>query len=82
MFDLGLPELLDDGGVTLIEWGDAIVPVAARGLPRGAARRSATDDDERTIELRAVGPSWSARTSALGRALAERVAPMRGAAGC
>jgi tRNA A37 threonylcarbamoyladenosine biosynthesis protein TsaE len=25
--DLGLSELLDDGGVVLIEWGDAILPV-------------------------------------------------------
>ena len=25
--DLGLPEMLDDGGVVLIEWGDAILPV-------------------------------------------------------
>lgn len=26
VFDVGLPELLDEGGVTLIEWGDVIVP--------------------------------------------------------
>ena len=25
--DLGLPEMLDEGGVVLIEWGDAILPV-------------------------------------------------------
>ncbi|CAN5211268.1 hypothetical protein BH18ACT4_BH18ACT4_14880 [soil metagenome] len=26
VFDMGLPELLDEGAVTLIEWGDAIIP--------------------------------------------------------
>ena len=35
--DLGLAEVLDAGGVTLVEWGDAILRGAARRLPRGAA---------------------------------------------
>ncbi len=36
--DLGLAEMLDEGGVTLIEWGDAIVPALPGRLPRGAVR--------------------------------------------
>ena len=44
VLDLGLPEMLDDGGVTLIEWGDVIVAVAARRLP---ARCGSTFGDGR-----------------------------------
>jgi tRNA threonylcarbamoyladenosine biosynthesis protein TsaE len=81
VYDIGLPEVLDDGGVTLIEWGDAIMP----SLPADFLEVRLTfgaEDDERTIVVRAVGRSWSARTNALGRGLAEWVVPMRGAAGC
>ena len=56
---------------TLIEWGDAIAAGAARRLPRGPPRASATGDDDRAIELRRVGAGWSAR----GRALGRRAAP-------
>ena len=81
VFDIGLPEVLDDGGVTIIEWGDAILPA----LPADFLEVRMTfgkDDDQRTIALRAVGPKWTARGNALGRALAEWEAPMTGASGC
>jgi tRNA threonylcarbamoyladenosine biosynthesis protein TsaE len=81
VFDIGLPEVLDDGGVTLIEWGDAILP----SLPADFLEVRLTfgdDDDSRTILVRAVGPGWSARNVALGRALAEWSPPVSGAAGC
>lgn len=68
--ELGLAELLDDGGVVLIEWGDAILPV----LPTDYLEVRLTfgaDDDERHLALQRVGPSWSAR----GRAVAAAVAP-------
>ena len=69
VFDVGLPELLDEGAVTLIEWGDAIAPALPSDylevrLAYGAG------DDERTIELKVVGASWSARQRAVGQALA------------
>jgi tRNA threonylcarbamoyladenosine biosynthesis protein TsaE len=69
VFDVGLPELLDEGAVTLIEWGDAIAPALPSDylevrLAYGAG------DDERVIELKAVGPSWSARQRAVTQALA------------
>ena len=69
VFDVGLPELLDEGAVTLIEWGDAIAPA----LPADylEVRLAYGDgDDERVIELKAVGLSWSARQRALTQALA------------
>jgi tRNA threonylcarbamoyladenosine biosynthesis protein TsaE len=68
VFDVGLPEVLDEGGVTIIEWGDAIAPV----LPADFLEvriAFGDDDDDRTIELNPVGPAWSARTRALGQAL-------------
>ena len=66
--DLDLPELLDGDSVTLIEWGDAIVPV----LPADYLEVRLTfgaEDDDRMIELRAVGPRWSARERDLQQAL-------------
>ena len=62
--DLGLPELVDDRAVTLVEWGDAI----AGALPGGylEVRLQLGDGpDDRTIEFRTVGPEWRARAGSL-----------------
>jgi tRNA threonylcarbamoyladenosine biosynthesis protein TsaE len=72
---LGLAELLDDGGVVLIEWGDAILPA----LPSDFLEVRLTfgpGDDDRHIALRTAGPSWSGRSRALAKAL-EPYAPAR-----
>ena len=61
--DLAIPELLEQG-VTLIEWGQMILPV----LPTERLEVSITfgdGDDDRRIELRAVGESWVGRSDAL-----------------
>lgn len=58
--DLGLSELLDDDSVTVIEWGDTIVAA----LPRDFLEISITfgdGDEDRRLELRAIGPSWVSR---------------------
>jgi tRNA threonylcarbamoyladenosine biosynthesis protein TsaE len=68
VFDVGLPELLDDGGVTVIEWGDAIAPTLPADFLE-VRLRFGDGDDDRIIEVQAVGPRWSARTRALGQAL-------------
>ena len=98
--DLGLSELLDDGSVTVIEWGDRIAPAlphdylevhlrfdvpdgpaptgessapatgAAVEAAAGAAAGSAEVFERRIVELRPIGPRWSARVRALGAALA------------
>jgi tRNA threonylcarbamoyladenosine biosynthesis protein TsaE len=66
--DLGLHELIDGDGVTLIEWGDAIAPVL--GVDFLEVRLElGRDDDERSIELTPSG-RWAARTRALGEAVA------------
>jgi tRNA threonylcarbamoyladenosine biosynthesis protein TsaE len=69
VFDIGLPEMLDEGGVTLIEWGDAIIP--ARPADFLEIRLTFGEgDDERQLVIEAVGPSWSSRSRALAQALA------------
>ena len=67
--DLGLPEMLDDGGVVLIEWGDEILPVLPNDLLEVRLTLGEGDDD-RTIAVHPVGPRWTARSRALGEALA------------
>ena len=67
--DLGLAEMLDEGGVVLIEWGDAILPVLPHDLLE--VRLTFGDgDDDRGVALRPVGPGWSARQAALAGAVA------------
>ena len=68
VFDVGLPEILDEGGVTVIEWGDVIAPA----LPSDYLElrlRFGEGDDDRIIEVAAVGPRWNARARALTQAL-------------
>jgi tRNA threonylcarbamoyladenosine biosynthesis protein TsaE len=66
--DLGLAEMLDDGGVTLVEWGDVIVPALPADYLEVRFEFGAADDD-REMELVAVGPRWSARSRAIATAL-------------
>jgi tRNA threonylcarbamoyladenosine biosynthesis protein TsaE len=66
--DLGLAELLDSDGVTLVEWGDAIVAA----LPPDYLEvriQFGDESEERFVELAPVGQSWSARQRAIGDAL-------------
>ena len=62
--DLDLAEMLDDGGVALVEWGDVIAPMLPADyldvrIELGDAH------DERRFTVRAVGPRWSRRAAAL-----------------
>ena len=68
VLDLGLGEMLDDGGVTLIEWGDTIIPAVPADYLEIQLRIGEGDDD-RVLEFQLVGPRWSARTRALTTAL-------------
>ena len=78
--DLGLGELVEDGGVALVEWGDAAEPVLGDGCPvRAAGRRPRTTTSRAvTITLgRAGAPGPIAGTGLAGRARR----PWRGDAG-
>ncbi len=68
MQDIGVPELLDSGGVLVIEWGDAIA--AAMPADYLEVRFSYGDgDDDRDLEFRCVGSRWSARERILTESL-------------
>jgi tRNA threonylcarbamoyladenosine biosynthesis protein TsaE len=66
--DLGLAELVDDGAVTLIEWGEAVAPVLPADYLAVALAYGDADDD-RLLSFRPIGPRWSARTRALTAAV-------------
>lgn len=68
--DVGIAELLDSGGVVLIEWGDAIAPALPADYLEIRLGYGEGDDD-RDIELRSVGDRWSARSRALAEAVDE-----------
>jgi tRNA threonylcarbamoyladenosine biosynthesis protein TsaE len=65
--DLGIAELVDDGSVTLIEWGDAVLSV----LPHDylEVRLHLVDDDVRELTVRTVGRRWSTREAAVAAAV-------------
>ncbi|MFL6203937.1 MAG: tRNA (adenosine(37)-N6)-threonylcarbamoyltransferase complex ATPase subunit type 1 TsaE [Acidimicrobiales bacterium] len=66
--DLGLPEMLDEGGVVLVEWGDAILPVLPHDLLEVRLTFGVGEDD-RHIAFRPVGPAWAVRADALAGVL-------------
>jgi len=67
--DLGIAEMIDDdAGVTVIEWGDVVIPT----LPADFLEIRIAfgfDDDERLFSLHPVGTRWSARRHALDEVL-------------
>ena len=67
--DLALPELLEDG-VTLIEWGDLILPALPTDLLEVRITLGEADDDRR-IEITPIGLAWQERFARLADALQE-----------
>ncbi len=79
VLDLGVPEMIDDGGVTIIEWGDSVAPA----LPSEyleirfhfdevaiSVDHDGQSDDVRIIEFVPMGTRWSARSRAVATAVA------------
>jgi tRNA threonylcarbamoyladenosine biosynthesis protein TsaE len=67
--DLGLGELIDSNGVTLVEWGD-VIRAALPASYLEVRLQFGDGADDRTIAIRAVGPVWQARATALATNLA------------
>ena len=67
--DLGLGQLVEDGGVALVEWGDAAEPVLGADALLLALAADADDDERRTVTLTARGPSWDERLRKLDAVL-------------
>jgi len=66
--DLDLPELLDEGGVALVEWGDVIAPMLPADYLDVRIELGDADDDRR-FTARAVGPRWAPREAAVRAAM-------------
>jgi tRNA threonylcarbamoyladenosine biosynthesis protein TsaE len=64
IIDLGLPELVEEGAVAVIEWGDHAAPVL---LPDYLSihLELGPGDDDRVIEMRSVGSGWRDRLAEL-----------------
>ncbi len=58
--DLGLAEMLEEGGLVLIEWGDAISPLLPQDYLEVRLTFGAGDDD-RQLTIRPVGVRWGGR---------------------
>jgi tRNA threonylcarbamoyladenosine biosynthesis protein TsaE len=68
LIDLGIAEILEEDGVTLIEWGDVVRPALPGDFLEVRLEPGATDD-ERVVAVRAVGPRWLPRLRALQEAV-------------
>jgi tRNA threonylcarbamoyladenosine biosynthesis protein TsaE len=73
VIDLGLAELLDEGAVALIEWGEAAAPVLPADFLRVRIAFGDADDD-RVLSLEPVGRSWAGRPVAIQTAVDRWVA--------
>jgi len=69
LVDLGIAELLDEGAVTLIEWGDAVTPALPPDFLEVRLVAPGAPEDRR-LAIRSVGPGWPPRADALRLALA------------
>jgi tRNA threonylcarbamoyladenosine biosynthesis protein TsaE len=68
LVDLGIAELVDEGGVTVVEWGDVVLPALPADFLEVRLEHAEAPDDRR-VRIRALGPSWSPRMAALARAV-------------
>jgi tRNA threonylcarbamoyladenosine biosynthesis protein TsaE len=69
VLDLDISGLLDQGGIVLVEWGDAVIPA----LPNDYLEVTLAlgeDPDERSVTVHPVGPRWIARAAAVADAIA------------
>jgi tRNA threonylcarbamoyladenosine biosynthesis protein TsaE len=65
VIDLGLPELIDDAAVSVIEWGEVASPVLPADHLDIRIGFGAGGDDDRVLDLTPIGPSWAARARVL-----------------
>ena len=68
LVNLGIAELVDEGGVTVVEWGDVVLPALPADFLEVRLEHGEADDD-REVRIRALGSSWSPRMAALTRAI-------------
>lgn len=62
--DLGLTQLVEDGAVALVEWGDMAMPVLGAD-PLTVQLQVGPGDDDRRVTVTAPGPRWVDRSGAV-----------------
>ncbi len=67
--DLGLDEVLDDGAVAIVEWGEVAAPLYGEEALVVVLAPLAGAKGERRVSLAAGGSSWPDRLRALGASL-------------
>ena len=67
--DLGIAELLDEGGVTVIEWGDVVTGVLPADFLE-VRLEAGESEDERIVTIAATGPRWPGRLRAMEESVA------------
>lgn len=70
IMDLGLFELIDEGGVGLIEWGEAAAPIVPADY-LSLTFHYGKDESDRVIEISTTGNTWNDREAHLRRAFAQ-----------
>jgi tRNA threonylcarbamoyladenosine biosynthesis protein TsaE len=71
LYDLGFDEMIDDDGVTVVEWGDLV----AQALPTEhllVRIEPGTADTERVLDLSFHGARWRGRQDVIERAVHDR----------
>lgn len=64
VLDLDIAELLDAGGIVLVEWGDAVTPALPKDYLEVTLAHG-SDPDERLVTLHPVGERWCRREDAI-----------------
>lgn len=65
VIDLGFEEMVDAGGVTVVEWGDVIEGLLDGNYLQIEFTVPHIESDSRAIDLVCAGASWAARLDAL-----------------
>lgn len=65
VLDLGVEDMLEGGGVTLIEWGDVIEGLLGSDYLEVELTLQDLTSEERAIRITAVGESWRSREEEL-----------------
>jgi tRNA threonylcarbamoyladenosine biosynthesis protein TsaE len=73
--DLGLGELVEDGGVALVEWGDVAQPLLGRGSLHVRLVASESAEDRRLITVEPSDGTWLERWESVRRALSRWEVP-------
>ena len=69
--DLGLAELLDGGGVMLVEWGEVVGDALGDALLVSLEQALGEPGDSRQVSIERRGTQWEARWSMLEQVLQE-----------